>query len=542
MLNQGVSTQIDIIPQSRKASAEHPAPARDRDDSYKQALGRELRRGAPQEHPEDADVDGDQKAPRAVPEAKSQQARTPEGARTADETRTRPEHQPTTQLDGEVAVQNIVAPDIEIHDEDALPNVLALIDEGSISATDAIPNEPVEPVIDTSGISLDSADPSQDADFAPELVGEFQQFNVGQGQDTAETGSVDSAQLETPSLNHAPGVYANEGPPASLRIRTQTDANNGDANSLSASEVAVTVTDSVLAAPPQHLQLDGSVPKSGKEKVARVSSEQDKQLQGPESFFRAPGNQQGVGLANGAVSGVPSLLAGDSSSKGVASTEGGGDVTGLAKFGAVDTESASPKAVTPNPSVDQAQAAGLTSGQDDGGRTEAVGSPTGARTEPRVDQAQVVERVTQLVQSAQGAGRVLRARLHPPELGALQVEVRQGQTGAIARLTVETVAAQQVLNDHMQQLQESLSQSGPIERIEIHLVETQDSSDLQDQGHDGAGAFADQDGSFEDARRERGPRSERTDNDRKETEESPDVSHGDRSQNRIDLSELDVAV
>lgn len=538
MLNQGVSTQVDIIPAPRRAPAEAPAPEHERDDAYKHALGRELRRGAPADNQDDSRVEAD-------PQERNQDAPVEDAPRTRphkrDETHeSRTPHEASLpQTDSVTSNDGVLAPDAE-SDEDALQNVLAPIENGAVSVTELITSEPVQPIVETDALPRDH-DVHQDTSFAPELSGELQVASAGQNQDGTRTTSVNDDQLQSASLNDVRQASSIDGPPTSLNIRIPNNSAGSDQATAQITNAAVTVTDSVVPIPPQNLQLDGGVRKDDKAKAARATTESSgNAIQGPESFFQSPTNQSGVGTASVNVPGVTSPSRHNDASVRTP-VPSGEDAPVLPTTGAVDGDAASARASSPNPSFAPTHAVEPTSRQDGFDRTALVGSSTGIRAEPRVDQSQIVERVTQLVQSAQESGRVLRARLHPPELGALQVEVRQGQNGAVARLTIETSAAQQVLNDHLQQLHETLSQSGPIDRIEIQLTETQDSPDSRDAGRHDGGAFSDQDANFEDSPRERRSFKDR-DDEISQSEEQQELTEKQTSSLGIDLSELDVAV
>ena len=168
--------------------------------------------------------------------------------------------------------------------------------------------------------------------------------------------------------------------------------------------------------------------------------------------------------------------------------------------------------------------------------------------EVRVDQARVVERVSQMIRATEQSGRVLRARLHPPELGALQVEVTRGATGIIARLDVETPAAQRLIMDHLSQLHDALSLTGLVERIDVQVAASSESN-ADDTAAD-EWAFAEQQQSEEnDGKRENNKQQQ---DERAVEEDEPAADAGVRAEHQVsrssptgrgvDLSELDVAV
>ncbi len=84
------------------------------------------------------------------------------------------------------------------------------------------------------------------------------------------------------------------------------------------------------------------------------------------------------------------------------------------------------------------------------------------------------ERLVGLVQQAAQGHQRLRVRLHPPELGTLQVEVTSHRGVLEVRLQVQSEAAQRALSEHLSTLRDALVQSGqPVERVHVQLVEPQ---------------------------------------------------------------------
>lgn len=80
-----------------------------------------------------------------------------------------------------------------------------------------------------------------------------------------------------------------------------------------------------------------------------------------------------------------------------------------------------------------------------------------------------------VVRAATTGPRELRIRLNPPELGTLQVEIRQRDGGIVARLQVDNSTAQRAVLDQLPALSEQLSGRGhQVERIDVQLVESDD--------------------------------------------------------------------
>jgi hypothetical protein len=135
-----------------------------------------------------------------------------------------------------------------------------------------------------------------------------------------------------------------------------------------------------------------------------------------------------------------------------------------------DEKQASPADAVPRPEAARPEA--LTNGSTWTARgTDAI---TAHDAEPRVDPQQLIDRVAGAIRRAQGGAGQLRVRLHPPELGVLQIEVSARNGLLAARLEVHSATAHQVLTEHLGQLREALAQNvGGIDRIEVHLAENE---------------------------------------------------------------------
>lgn len=89
-----------------------------------------------------------------------------------------------------------------------------------------------------------------------------------------------------------------------------------------------------------------------------------------------------------------------------------------------------------------------------------------------VEQVRLVERVTRAFRAAEGRGGVVTLRLHPPELGALRVELRVQDGAMSARLEAETSAARSILIDNAHILRDRLAEQGVrIERFDVDLLD-----------------------------------------------------------------------
>lgn len=87
-----------------------------------------------------------------------------------------------------------------------------------------------------------------------------------------------------------------------------------------------------------------------------------------------------------------------------------------------------------------------------------------------VQQARFIDRVARAVQAAEGRGEPIRLRLHPPELGALKLELRVQKGALTARLETETAAARAILVENLPVLRDRLVEQGVrIDQFEVDL-------------------------------------------------------------------------
>jgi flagellar hook-length control protein FliK len=121
--------------------------------------------------------------------------------------------------------------------------------------------------------------------------------------------------------------------------------------------------------------------------------------------------------------------------------------------------------------------------------------------EAKTTAAELVERVANAVQTASQQQRPLRVRLHPPELGVLQVEIVHRGGHVSARLEVQTAAAQQALTDSLPALREALAQHGStVTRLDVQLVEPSGTDGRLDRGGHHFGGSSRQDSHEPDRR------------------------------------------
>jgi len=133
--------------------------------------------------------------------------------------------------------------------------------------------------------------------------------------------------------------------------------------------------------------------------------------------------------------------------------------------------------------------ASMSSGVSRGGVSSTATPADEASAAIRMGHAhETTERLSHAVRSAQTAGQPLRFRLHPPELGVLQVEVAFRDGRVTARLDVETEAGRQAVADSLPALREALVASGAnIERLDvrIHSTPREESQAGEDQSNRG---------------------------------------------------------
>ena len=129
-----------------------------------------------------------------------------------------------------------------------------------------------------------------------------------------------------------------------------------------------------------------------------------------------------------------------------------------------DGQNAQPVGIDPSANQPAHVAGGTTS------TPQAGDAATGGTPDPDA----LTDRIgTNVLQAAQG-GKVLRMRLHPPELGVLHIEVVSHGGTVTARLNVENAAAHQAIQDHLHQLQDMLHRTSThVDHIELNLLDSQ---------------------------------------------------------------------
>lgn len=119
------------------------------------------------------------------------------------------------------------------------------------------------------------------------------------------------------------------------------------------------------------------------------------------------------------------------------------------------------------------------------GGGDRTGRPTGT---DELSQTRFVDRVARAFRVAGGEGGAIKLRLHPPELGMLQVQLKvQGQV-LTAKLEAETPAARALLMDSLPVLRDRLAEQGVrIEQFDVDLMDQQPRHTPDDPGQRSAG-------------------------------------------------------
>jgi len=110
----------------------------------------------------------------------------------------------------------------------------------------------------------------------------------------------------------------------------------------------------------------------------------------------------------------------------------------------------------------------------------------------RTEQSRLVQRVARAIHVAPDRGGIIRLRLRPPELGAVQLEVRLERNGLNARLETETSAARNILLDHLSQLRDRLAEQGlRLDKFDVDISQQDQGTPGQQPGHadDSEGGF-----------------------------------------------------
>lgn len=203
-----------------------------------------------------------------------------------------------------------------------------------------------------------------------------------------------------------------------------------------------------------------------------------------ECWYAAPpsntdGTLQGTSLDDSSLSSTTSTITGSQGTTVSISTLAAQTASSV---GTVSTTASSPHVTTPEAI----------------GATQHTQSPIGDRTETHSDsprgavrsaispyqQSKLVHRVLRgLEQLGDGGGQV-KLRLHPPELGSLQMTLRIESGQMYAHLEVENALARDALLTNVQSLRDRLSEQGmQIETFDVQIASDASSSNSSDAGH-----------------------------------------------------------
>lgn len=149
-----------------------------------------------------------------------------------------------------------------------------------------------------------------------------------------------------------------------------------------------------------------------------------------------------------------------------------------AQAGAVDATSRDSEAGTSEP-----KPAPLGVNPVDPGGSDRVGSsgePQSGTTSPgrlgagldQVDRVRFVQRIARAFESLGARGGTIRMRLHPPELGSLQLDITVRNGVMTARLETDSAAARNLLLDNLPALRDRLAQQDiKVERFDVDLAD-----------------------------------------------------------------------
>lgn len=104
--------------------------------------------------------------------------------------------------------------------------------------------------------------------------------------------------------------------------------------------------------------------------------------------------------------------------------------------------------------------------------TEATRGASGSPLTP-YQQSKLVQRVLRGIEQLSNGGGQVRLRLHPPELGALQMTLKISDGQMSAQMEVENALAKDALLSNVQTLKEKLSEQGiTIDKFEVQIANT----------------------------------------------------------------------
>jgi len=187
-------------------------------------------------------------------------------------------------------------------------------------------------------------------------------------------------------------------------------------------------------------------------------------------------SSQAVLASVGSLASLPTQLASSQRSGGDALTKGVQSVTGSPSTGGVN--------------------------QSGGRSTEAAGAEStesGRRTDV-ADRARLVHRIAKAFQKMGIDSGQVRLKMHPDELGGVQIEMQVNGRSVKAKVIADGEEARQLLQDSLPELRQRLESQGlTVERLDVELRSENESSSLLNQNHQHQGS-----GSNDEASRREG--------------------------------------
>lgn len=130
------------------------------------------------------------------------------------------------------------------------------------------------------------------------------------------------------------------------------------------------------------------------------------------------------------------------------------------------------KAGTVNPSVGAPTGNSTVTGSSNFMPKTSSPTPAARSTLTEYQEQRVLQRVARGMEQLQNGNSQVRLRLHPPELGSLQVTIRVESQQMAALIEVEHTAARDVLEKNLPQLQARLADQGmTVQQFEIRVVD-----------------------------------------------------------------------
>lgn len=149
--------------------------------------------------------------------------------------------------------------------------------------------------------------------------------------------------------------------------------------------------------------------------------------------------------------------------------------------------------------------------------------------------SEVPQRLASFIQQAAEQGKALKIRLHPPELGTMQIEVNRLNGQVTAKIEVESAAARAVIFEQLGLLKDSLTQQG----IKVDQLQVEINEQL---ANESGNSFSSESGSSDMAQDQQHQREQygTTGVERDDTTEAEEKQNAPTS--KIGVSEMDVQI